>query len=225
MRRPEAKLYFYIVLCVGFGLAGLYLGFIGNSTVCDPSCRPHAAGTIEPFTTLVSALFLGVGIWLLYRTLTRRNPQFRATRLAGGEGLGEQARLAQSMRAFYTHPAHPMGNLLSPTEFDRLILSLFDSIEAGAGDIDGKIDALGTYVRNKGFWRGYGDRLKAHVIWSQGAATLQWTKQTDEIWQLRCNWNRLLRVANLGPWWKDGHTVAPTWITPTRNEAGVGVAS
>jgi hypothetical protein len=216
MRRSEGNLYLGIVCCIGFGLAGLYFGYFGSGTICDSTCRTHTPGTLEPLPTFVGALFLGIGLYLLYRILRRRKPDLLASSIAGGEGAGEQARLAQKMRAFYTNPAHPVGSLSNPTDFDRLMLSLFDSIEAGSSDIDDKIEGLRSYLRLKGFWGAYRERFKASLVWRKGAASLQWTKQSDEIWQLRCNWNRLLRVANAGPWWKDGHPVASSWIAPAR---------
>src|SRR5260370_13528742 len=78
----------------------------------------------------------------------------------GGAGLGEQAKLAQQVRAFHTNPAHPVFKLANPTEFDRMMLSLFDSMERDVPEIDDKIDGLGSYLRQKGFFRAYGDRFK-----------------------------------------------------------------
>jgi hypothetical protein len=222
MRRSEFGLYFTILMLVGFGAAGLYLGFVGNSTVCDPTCRQHVAGTVEPLPTFVGALFLLLGLYLLFRTLKRRKPRILSATVAEGAlVVGEQARLAREMRAFYTNPSHPLCKLANPTEFDRMMLSLFDSIEADSSDIDDRIDGLRSYLRQKGFFRAYGDRFKAHLVWNKGAVSLQWTRPSADVWQLRCNWNRLLRVSNVGPGWNDGQTVAPKWIAQATLNAGV----
>ncbi len=222
MRRSEFSLFLTILMLIGFGAAGLYLGFFANSTVCDPTCRQHVAGTVEPLPAFVGALFLLIGLYLLFRTLRRRQQGTLTATVTDGEaGIGEQARLAQEMRAFYTNPAHPLCKLANPTEFDRMMLSLFDSIQADATDIDTKIDGLRSYLQQKGFFRSYGERFKVHLVWNRGAASLQWTRPSADVWQLRCNWNRLLRVANVGPWWNDGHTVAPKWILPAGTNAGV----
>jgi len=55
----------------------------------------------------VGGLFFLIGLYLLFRALRRRTPVPLTSNVAdGAEGLGEQARLAQEMRAFYTNPAH-----------------------------------------------------------------------------------------------------------------------
>jgi hypothetical protein len=221
MRRSEFSLYFMTVICIGFGAAGLYIGFFASGTICDQTCHSHKAGTVEPLSTFVGALFLLVGFYLLVRTLRRRQSPLTANGLDRAVGLGEQARLAQEMRAFYTDPGRPLLRRANPTEFDRLMLSLFDSIEAGSGDIGDRVETLLSHVCQKGFFRAYGDRFKAHLVWNKGAVALQWTQQTPDAWQLRCNWNRLLRVANVGPGWNEGLRVAPKWIGPVRQEAGV----
>jgi len=193
-----------------------------TSTVCDPTCHEHAAGTIEPLSTFVGGLFFVVGVFLLIRTLKRREPGPVTADVANGAvGPGEQAKLAQQVRAFYTNPAHPICKLANPTEFDRMMLSLFDSIESDAPDIDDKIAGLGSYLRQKGFFRAYGARFKVDLVWRRGAAFLQWTRTSQEIWQLRCNWNRLLRVANVGPGWNEGHTVAPDLVGGASPTAGL----
>jgi hypothetical protein len=213
MRRSEFSLLLTILMLIGFGAAGLYLGFFANSTVCDPTCRQHVAGTVEPLPAFVGALFFLIGLYLMFRTLRRRQPSTLTAAANDGEvGMGEQARLAQQMRAFYTNPAHPLCKLANPTEFDRMMLSLFDSIQADATDIDTRIDGLRSYLQQKGFFRAYGDRFKVRLVWNKGAASLQWTRPSADVWQLRCNWNRLLRVTNVGPGWNDGQTVAPRWI-------------
>src|SRR5260370_35175505 len=114
----------------------------------------------------------------------------------GGAGLGEQAKLAQQVRAFYTNPAHPVFKLANPTEFDRMMLSLFDSLESDAPDIDDKIDGLGSYLRQKGFFRAYGDRFKVDLVWRRGAAFRQWTRPSPEQMQPQASCNRPLPGRN-----------------------------
>jgi hypothetical protein len=171
--------------------------------------------------TFGGALFLLIGLYMLYRALHRRAPELLVSGVAyADEGLGEQARLAQEMRAYYTNRAHRLGNMANPTEFDRMMMSLFDSIEADSVDIDVKIDGLRSYLKQRGFLRSYGDRFKTNIVWRRGASSLQWVRPSPQLWQLRCNWNRLLRVANIGPGWEDGQIVAPRWISAARPEAG-----
>src|SRR5260370_35572756 len=116
----------------------------------------------------------------------------------GGAGLGEQAKLAQQVRAAYTNPAHPVCKLANPTEFDGMMLSLFDSIESDAPDIDDKIDGLGSYLQQRGFFRAYGARFKVDLVWRRGAAFLQGEPPSPIIWQRRWDWRLTLCVANRG---------------------------
>jgi hypothetical protein len=220
MRRSEFGLYLMIVLCLGLGLVGLYASYFRDSSICDSTgCHSHAAGTIEPMTFAISGVFFLLGVYLLVRALRRPRVSGSAsieTRLE--VSAAEQTQVARDARADYT--SSNLFNKVKPSEFDRQMLSLLDSIEAGAGDIDAKIEALRSYVRHEGIFRGWKDRLKARVMWQKGAAKLQWVAATPETWQLRCNWNRLLRI--VGSTWGSEHTIAPRWIAPTIGQPTVG---
>jgi len=221
IRRGESGLYVMIVSCLGFGLAGLYLSYFRDSTVCDSSgCHPHAAGTIEPMIFFGGAVFFLIGVYLLVRALRRRRVSDSAsveTRLM--VSAEEQAHVAREARAHYTKPSKFFNPAL-PSEFDRQMLSLFDSMEAGAGDIDAKIETLRSYVRHEGLFQRWKDKLNAKLVWQRGASTLQWVPATPETWQLRCNWNRLLRI--VGPTWGSEYPIAPRWITPDIGQPTVG---
>jgi hypothetical protein len=106
------------------------------------------------------------------------------------------------MRAYYTKQQRS-----SPNEFDRQMLSLFDSIEAGGGDIDAKIEALRAYVQSEGRFQRLKHQYRANNLWRTGDESLQWVSET---WQLRTNWARL-RL--LGPTWGK-YTIAGAWVTP-----------
>lgn len=221
MRRSEFNLWLMIVCCLGFGLAGVYLGDFSQSTVCDPTCRVHSAGTIEPLPTFVGALFFLIGVYLLVRALRRRRVGGPGPFVSGLEvSAEERARVAQKARAYYTKPSTRLCNPASPSEFDRQMLALFDSIEADADDIDAKIEGMRTYVRQEGYFQRRKDKHKAMLVWQMGAASLQWVPPTKETWQLRCNWNRLLRI--FGSTWGSSYTVAPRWIRPDLGQPGVG---
>lgn len=220
MRRSEFGLYLAIASCLGGGLVALYLGYFGQSTVCDPTCRVHPAGTIDPLPAFVGALFFLIGVYLLVKSLGRRRISPSAsieTRLA--VSAEEQAKVACEARAHYTQQGARIYNPASPSEFDRQMLSLLDSIEVDASDIDDKIAALRSYVWHEGLFHRWWDKNKAKLVWQRGAATLQWAPSTPETWQLRCNWNRLLRI--VGRTWGD-YTVAPRWIRPDLGQPSAG---
>jgi hypothetical protein len=221
MRRGEFGLYVMIVSCLGFGLVGLFLSYFHDSTVCDSSgCHPHAAGTIEPMTFVISGVFFLLGVYLVVRALRRPRVSGSAsveTRLE--VSAAEQAKVAREARANFTKPSSRLYNQAKPSEFDRQMLSLLDSIEAGAADIDAKIELLRYHVRHEGLFQGWKDKFKANMVWQRGAAKLQWVPRTPETWQLRCNWNRLLRI--VGSTWGSEHTIAPRWIAPEIGQPAV----
>jgi hypothetical protein len=221
MRRSEFGLYVGIASCLGFGLLAVYFGYFGQSTVCDPTCRVHPAGAIDPLPTFGGALFFLIGVYLLVKSLGRR----RISRSASVEtrlevSAEEQAKVACEARTHYTQQGARGYNPASPSEFDLQMLSLLDSIEVGAGDIDEKIEALRSYVRHEGLFQRWRDKTKANYVWQRGASSLQWVPSTPETWQLRCNWNRLLRI--VGRTWGSDYTIAPRWIRPDLGQPSVG---
>jgi hypothetical protein len=219
MRRSGVGVYLTILVLILAGLTGLYFGYFYAGTICDTSqgtCHFHAAGTIEPLFTLVGAVFLVAGVYSLVRTLRRRNirgPAMGERRVEAGAVL--QARVARDVREYYTKPSTRFCNPASPSEFDRQMLSLFDSIEAGAGDIDAKIELLRSYVRNEGLFQRWKDQYKVNMVWRKGDESLQWVPET---WQMRINWARL-RI--LGPTW-GSYTIAPAWVAPVGGQPSIG---
>jgi hypothetical protein len=216
MRRSAVGLYLTSLFLVLVGLTGMYFGYFWAGTVCDTSsstCHFHAAGTVEPLPTLVGAVFFLFGVYSLVRALRPWNTRGPATHEARGEvGAALQARVARDMRVYYTKPSTRFCNPASPSEFDRQMLSLFDSIEAGADDIDTKIEALRSYVRKEGLFQRWKDQYKANMVWRKGHESLQWVAET---WQLRINWARL-RI--LGPTW-GSYTIAAAWVAPAGQSA------
>lgn len=203
MRRSAAGLYVSIFLAIFVSLIFLFAGsFMG-------------AG---PLLTVVGAIFLVLGVYALVRALSRRN----IGGLASGDVQGAvsstlQARLAGLVRTYYTKPSSRLCNPAKPSEFDRQMLSLLDSIESGAGDIDAKIETLSSYVRNEGRFQRMKDQYKANMVWRKGDESLPWVAET---WQLRTNWARL-RL--LGPTWAT-YTMATAWAAPTSGEPTVAAS-
>lgn len=217
-----------IALLLGTGVVGIYFGYFSGGTVCDPTCRADAAFTVEPVPLIVGAVFLLFGLFLLVRAL--RGPQ------TGGAPMGNPTRelsleeqlscvrrvdqewLAREARAYYLkHLFKPA----KPTGLDQLMLSLFDSIEAGAPDIDARIEGLRDYRHHRGFFRGYGDYLKLDREWHAIAYKLQradsGATRSDSMWQLRINGNRMLRA--MGSTWGANITISPTWVGPAPRPA------
>jgi len=208
--RSGVRLYLWALFSVLVGLISIYVGVFHAGTVCNTessTCHFHAAGTIEPLPTIVGIVFLLFGLYMLVRGRRTRNIRGVVRDETRGLGADLQARLARDMRAYYTKPSTRFCNPASPSEFDQQMLSLFDSIETGAGDIDAKIETLRSYVFTEGRFQRWKDQYKANIVWRTGDESLQWVPET---WQLRTNWARL-RV--LGPTWAS-YTIAPAWVAP-----------
>jgi hypothetical protein len=208
MRSKLVRLYLTPLFLLLVGLTGLYVGLFHTGTSCvqsiatETTCAPHAAGTIDPLPTVVGAVFVLAAIYSFFRFRRSENVRAPVRDVTRGTGLALQVLLARDMRAYYTK-----HHRSSPSEFDRQILSLFDSIEAGAGDIDAKIEALRTYVQSESPFQRLKHQYRANILWRTGDESLQWVSET---WQLRTNWARL-RL--LGPTWGD-YTIAGAWVTP-----------
>jgi hypothetical protein len=127
----------------------------------------------------------------------------------------EQERLAQEARSYYLAPKSKMCDATKLSEFDKQMLSLFDSIEANGYDIDGKIEGLRLTLKKEGGWTHFKDQTKVGVLWTMMAGKLQVRDralgETSGMWQLRCNWNRISLITNR---WTTGITVAPGWLGP-----------
>jgi hypothetical protein len=216
MRRSEVGLFLTSAVLILVGMASIFIGFFRPGPFCDASCRDSAAGTIEPLPIVVGAIFVLVGVYSLVRAMRRRGIRGPATdEYQGEEGGALQARMARDMRVYYTKGSTRFSDAASAGEFDQQMLSLFDSMEAGAGDIDAKIETLRSYVRNEGLFRRLRDQYRANTVWRKGDESLRWNPQT---WQLRTNWARL-RI--LGPTW-GSYAMAPAWGAPIGGHASVG---
>jgi hypothetical protein len=209
MQSKVVRLYVIPLFLLLVGLITLYVGDFHAGTTCvqsvatESTCQPHAAGTIDPLPTVVGAVFVLVAVYGFFRFRRSENVRAPVRDVTRGTGAELQARLARDMRAYYTKRSNPA----SPSEFDRQMLSLFESIEASAGDIDAKIETLRTYVQREGRFQRLRHQYKASIVWRTGDESLQWVSET---WQLRTNWARL-RL--LGPTWGK-YTIAAAWVTP-----------
>jgi hypothetical protein len=189
MHSKIVRLYLIPLFLLLVGLTGLYVGFFHAGTSCVQSgatetmCPYHAAGTIDPLPTVVGAVFVLAAIYSFFRFRRSENVRAPVRDVSRGTGLALQALLARDMRAYYTK-----HHRSSPSEFDRQMLSLFDSVEAGAADIDAKIETLRSYVQNEGVFQRWKDQYRASIVWRTGDESLQWVSET---WQLRTNWARL----------------------------------
>ncbi len=206
MRSGAVRNYLVGLFMVLVGFVAVFLGYFYAGTFCDSStsaCHFHAAFTIEPLPIFVGAVFLLFGVYTIVRA--RRSQNVRApvrdgTPISGAE---LQASLARDMRAYFKRFSNPV----KPSEFDLLMLSLFDSIEANASDIDATIEAVRSHVLKEGRFRRWKDQSQANNVWRKGDESLPWIPET---WQLRINWARL-RV--LGPT-VASYTMAPAWVAP-----------
>ena len=212
-----------IVSCLGFGLAGLYLGYFHESTVCDSSgCHLHAAGTIEPTTALVSGVFFLIGVYLLVRALRRRKVGGSAsigTRLkvsADEQGLGWPVKLGLITQ---NHPSlHPLrlANSTSRCFHCSTASRLAQMISTP------RYETLRSHVRHEGLFFNAGRTSSTrNRCGERGASTLQWVPPTPETWQLRCNWNRLLRIVGVDLGGSE-YPIAPRWIAPDIGQPSVG---
>jgi hypothetical protein len=201
MRLGAARQYVALTLMIVFGLSGLYVGYFRS-------------GTFEPVAALVGAVFLVSGVHFLVRALRRRNIRGPVWG-QGPVGGALQARVASDVRTYYTKPSTRLCNPASPSEFDRQMLALLDSIESGVGDIDARIEALRSYIQSEGTFQRWKDQYKANAVWRKGDGSLLWVPET---WELRTNWARLRLLA---PMW-GSYTMTKAWAVPTGGQPGVG---
>jgi hypothetical protein len=85
-----------------------------------------------------------------------------------------------------------------PSRFDQLLLSLLDSIEQEAGDIDAKLETLRVYLLQEKFVYRTWDHLRLRAAWLLGIYCLDWQAATPARTQLKRNWNRLARGMGQG---------------------------
>jgi uncharacterized membrane protein YiaA len=66
------------IVCLGTGLVVFYFGFFHADAVCDDqadpdlACHFKAAFTNESLVLLVGAVFVLLGLWMLYQILRKR---------------------------------------------------------------------------------------------------------------------------------------------------------
>ncbi len=189
---------------VSVGAVGVYLGYFYSGTVCDSSvCQSHAAFTIDPVPLIVGAVFLVFGVYTILRARRSQNVRAPIVPEARDPYADWQARLGRDMGAQFTRSV----NAAAPSEFDKLMLFLLAGIEANAGDVDARIEALRSHLQTEGRVHRWRDQGRANAVWRKGDESLPWIPET---WQLRINWARL-RV--LGPT-VASYTMAPSWVAP-----------
>ncbi len=189
---------------VAVGGVAVYFGYFYAGTICDSSvCHSHAAFTIEPVPMIVGAVFLVFGVYTILRA--RRSQNVRAPVVPGARDpyTEWQARLGREMGAQFNRSV----KAAAPSEFDKLMLFLLAGIEANAGDVDARIEALRLHLQTEGRVHRWRDQGRANAVWRKGDESLPWIPET---WQLRTNWARL-RV--LGPT-VASYTIAPAWVEP-----------
>lgn len=206
MRPGAARNQLAGIFMVAVGAVGVYFGYFYSGTVCDGSssvCQSHAAFTVEPVALIVGAVFLVFGVYTFLRARRSRNIQLPVVPGARDPYAERQARLGRDMGAYFTRSVRAGA----PREFERLMLSLLAGIEANAGDVDARIEALRAHLQTEGLLQRWRDQLRVNAVWRKGDESLPWI---PEIWQLRINWARL-RV--LGPR-VASYTMAPAWVAP-----------
>jgi hypothetical protein len=136
-----------------------------------------------------------------------------------GEHLqAEQVRLGREAREYYD--SHVARNARRANEFDKAMLTLFDAIASGEGDIDERIEKLHEIWQSENFWQRFLDRAKLDVVWEAMAKRLAQREHETGVdtEPVRANWTRLLRVGNKH--WGMQETMTKAWvdITPSQRE-------
>jgi hypothetical protein len=165
-------------------------------------------GTNSPAGLLLFVALMGAMLWIVW--LGHRRSQF------GGlseVSVAEQAILAQEARALYTGPKFKLCNPLTPSEFDRHVLSLLDSIEANRDDIDAKIEAMRVYLKSNNLGERFKNKQKLDIVYTNVAAHLVHRKGGHSrigMQQLLANWRKVGRLVN--QW--ERPRAPETWIRP-----------
>jgi hypothetical protein len=132
----------------------------------------------------------------------------------------DQVWLGQWARQWATDPKNGFCNPAKPNEMDRQLLSLFDAIEACAGDIDERLEKLHKTWKRAGFLTTAWYAVKLHYLF-QGVgyevAMRSGRLKTDSAEQTLLNWNRVQNIYS----GQDGtYRTAKAWIGPM-TQAGV----
>ena len=169
----------------------------------DPTpSMPHGYGGL-----LLLVAVMGAMLWIVW--LGWRRSQFGGVSKVS---VTEQASLAQEARAMYVGPDYRLSNPQAPSEFDRQLLSLFDSIEENRDDIDAKLESLRVYLKTINMWDRLKNKQKLNLVYTNMAAYLVRPRRGQSrigMQQLLANWGRFGRLGVAGP-----SKVPATWIRP-----------
>jgi hypothetical protein len=182
----------------------------------DPTgSLPHGYGGL-----LILVAFIASMVWIVW--LSRRRAQFAGVSEVSAT---EQAQLGQEARAMYVGPEFGLCNIDNPSEFDRQVLSLFDSIEANRDDIDTKIENLRASLKSSGSrFERLKNKQKLHLVYRNGAAYLVQPRPDRSrlgMQQLLASWGRVGRLVS----GSEGPSKVPdAWIRPLINDSAAQVS-
>jgi hypothetical protein len=169
----------------------------------DPTPNmPHGYGGLLLFVAVMGSM-----LWIVW--LGRRRAQFDGMSEVSAT---EQTWLAQEARAFYVGPGFRLCNVETPSDFDRHLLSLFDSIEVNRDDIDAKLDSVRVYLKSSNMWDRIKNEQKLNLVYTNMAAYLVRPRRGRSrigMQQLLANWGKVGRLGPEGP-----SKVPETWIRP-----------
>jgi hypothetical protein len=123
----------------------------------------------------------------------------------------EQAELGQEARAYYNRSVR--ANQPATRAFDFQMESLFDSIEAGSDDIDGKIATLHDTWKHEFIFDKLKDGIKMdhlHQHMFHWVRSRERKLKTDSARQMTLNWNRMRLITSPEP----GYTILAAWVGP-----------
>jgi len=135
----------------------------------------------------------------------------------------DQIWLARHVRQWVSDPAHKFMNPQVPSEFEKELLGLLDSIEGLKGDIDLRIENLHGIWKRSGFitkqW--YRTKIASYLLKGAGYEISERARKmkTKSASQMLANWGRISIIVNAqhGPDW----VVSKAWVGPVTGEPGV----
>jgi hypothetical protein len=177
-------------------------------------------GTNSLAGLLLFVVVMGAMLWIVW--LSWRRTQFGGVSEVSAT---EQAMLAQDARALYLDPQFKLSNPLAPTDFDRLVLASFDSIEANRDDIDARLEALRVHLKSIPLWDRLKNKQKLRMVYSSLSGSLVRRPPQGQsrigMQQLFANWRKMGRLADA-----EGVSRAPeTWIRPLVNDSAAAPIS
>jgi hypothetical protein len=133
----------------------------------------------------------------------------------------DQIWLGRFARQWASDPANGFCDPSKLNAMDRQLFGLFDSIEAGAGDIDEQLEALHQrWDHGIGFLQKTMYRLKLHYLYravSYEASQRAGTLKTPSANQTLANWNRFQLVYN---GYDGSFRPAKAWVGPQTGPLG-----